>query len=555
MRANKCRWGIVFVPFSLCAEFPASLLMLNVLSNGTGHDPVRMLAACHLAGAKRQVMSERQDASDRYWEPIAPPSRVRLGVLDYLVRFWRAKWVILAVFTMLFGAGLFAAFQVTPTYTASSRLLATLDDAYVFRPLAGGDAAGIALDANQVVQAELELLQSPAILATALETKPYTLLYPDLAVAREKAYSDGRLPPEEIERTYREAAMETLARNFSVGAAPERPIIYTSFTHEDPRLAADTLNLLIETYLDYRTSLFTDGAGEDFAAQRDLFQVDLETADAEIRAFMLQYDLTDLTAEQAAVQRLLENVEAELLRARAQQGALQSQLGSLRSELSRTPREVELFVEDSSRQTLVELELEREDLLARYTPNSEPVQAINARIAQVEAFLNRQQGASGTVRRGINPVYQDLTTSFTTLEAEAEALAGEAGALELQLAQLENRADLLVSLAPRWRDLQRARSLAEANVLEYSSRAIEEKSRRDLVQRRADNIRLLEPARMPAESESLKLPIALASLLFAGFSALMAGLLYTFTRTGFTTPASLARSTGLPVLASLGPVE
>ncbi|MEO0818318.1 MAG: hypothetical protein AAFX86_13565 [Pseudomonadota bacterium] len=497
-------------------------------------------------------MSERQDANDRYWEPTSPPSRVRLGLTDYLVRLWRAKWLMLAVFAMLFSAGLFAAMQLKETFTANSRLLATLDDAYVFRPLAGGDAAGIALEANQVVQAELELLRSPVILSTALETQPFEQLYPDLAEARDRALGEGRQSREDIDRFYSEAAMEALARNFGVGAAPERPVIFTSFTHEDPRLAADMLNLLIDTYLAYRTTLFSDGAGEDFAAQSDVFQAELTDADRALRAFMLQYDLTDLTAEQGAVQRLIESVEAELFRARAQQGALQSQLFSLKSELDRTPREVDLFVEDSSRQTLVELELEREDLLSRYTPNSEPIQAINARIAQVEAFLNRQDSASGTVRRGINPVYQDLSTSYTTLEAQAEALAGEAGALELQMAQLEARADLLVSLSPQWRDLLRDRDLAEANVVEYSSRAIEERSRRDLVQRRADNIRVLEPARIPAEGTSLKMPVAAASLLFAGFSALMAGLLYTFTRSGFTTPSSLTSTTGLPVLATLG---
>lgn len=500
-------------------------------------------------------MSERQDATGRYWEPLTQPTRVQLGLLDYLVRLWRAKGVMLVVFAMLLSAGLFVSWQATPTYTASSRLLATLDDAYVFRPLAGVDAAGLALDSNQVVQAEIELLRSPVILDTVLDIKSIDVLYPALAIERDRASAEGRLSSEDLNRVYREAAIDLLAEDFGIAAAPERPIIFMDFTHEDPRVAAETLNLLIDTYLNYRTSLFSEGAGEDFAAQRDVFQSELETADAELRDFMLQYDLTDLAAEQGAVQRLIETVEAELLRVRAQQGAVQSQRVSLRSELDRTPRDVELFVEDTSRQSLVDLELEREDLLARYTPNSEPVRAINARIAQVEAFLGRQQGASGTVRRGINPVYQSLSTSFSSIEAEAEALAGEAGALRSQLTQLERRADELVALTPTWRDLQRARDLAEANVVEYSSRAIEERSRRDLVQRRADNIRILEPARIPAEAESLRLTIALAALLFAAFSAVMAGLLYAFTRIGFSTPASLTRTTALPVLASISDVK
>ncbi|MEM1106009.1 MAG: hypothetical protein AAGH87_06425 [Pseudomonadota bacterium] len=498
-------------------------------------------------------MSNQSSATERYAEPPASPGRVQLGLVDYSVRLWRAKAMMAAVFAGLAGAGAFAAWQMPTEYTSTSRLMATLDDAYVFRPLAGGDAAGIALEANQVIQAELELLRSPVILESVLGDLGLARLYPDLAEDRAKDLAQGRLPREQVERLYREDALETLARDFDVSSAPERPVIFTSFTHADPDVAAGTLDLLIDTYLAYRTSLFSEGAGEEFEAQSQVFQAELAQADAAIRSFMVEHELVDVPLEQAAVQRLIETTRAELFRTRAQQRALASQRISLKSDLDRTPREVDLFVEDTSGQTLVELELQREDLLARYTPSSEPVQVINARIAQVESFLERQQGASGTVRRGINPVYSDLSTDFAILEAEAEALAGEAGALDAQLAELTARSDQLAVLAPQWRDLLRARDLAETNVVEYSSRAIEERSRRDLVQRRADNIRVLEPARVPAEGRSLRLPILAGGIFFAGFSALMAGLLHAATRQGFTTPTSLTRTMGVPVLATLGP--
>ena len=99
------------------------------------------------------------------------------------------------------------------------------------------------------------------------------------------------------------------------------------------------------------------------------------------------------------------------------------------------------------------LELEREDLLARYTPQAQPVQAINTRIAQLEAFLEEHDTPAGTVRRGPNPVYQALETSHSTLEADTRALQGQAAELESQLEEINARRTALTALVPDGRSL------------------------------------------------------------------------------------------------------
>jgi len=70
----------------------------------------------------------------------------------------------------------------------------------------------------------------------------------------------------------------------------------------------------------------------------------------------------------------------------------------------------------------------------------------------------------------------------------------------------------------------------------------------------AESVRVLEPARVPLRGKSLRFSVAVLALLFAGFTALMAGLLWALTRPGFASPRPLRRTVGLPVLGAIGRV-
>ena len=91
----------------------------------------------------------------------------------------------------------------------------------------------------------------------------------------------------------------------------------------------------------------------------------------------------------------------------------------------------------------------------------------------------------------------------------------------------------------------------EANVENFSVREIEERALAEISDTSADSVRVLEPARVPIEGSSLKLPVALIVFLFAAFTAFMAGLMRALTRPGFPTARSVERTVGVPVAGSL----
>jgi polysaccharide biosynthesis protein PslE len=486
------------------------------------------------------------------WHENAGPMRVRRSPADIILGLWRAKWLMLAVFLPIFLAGLLLALKAPTTYTASTRLLATLDDFYVYRPIAGGGPAGVPLEQEQVIQAELQLISSPAVAERVLARFKLDEIYPRIAEARDREMAQA--PGSDrarISRNAFQAGVEALLADLETGAAPQTPVIAAQFTHTNPETAAELLNATVGAYLKYRAQLLDDSSTESFAAQRRSYEAELLDAEKAIRDFLDANNISDFASEKASADMLISAARSELLSVESQVSAVRAQLRGLKAQVAGTEPQIDFFVEDSSDQTLAELRLEREDLLSRYRPDSRPVQAIDRRIAQAEAYIDGQEGLSGTVRRGPNPVHQELSTDLATLEAQADSLSEQRRELQRQLARLDARQRALTGLTPRWQELQRARNLAEQGVLDYATRESEARARTQLAARNADNIRVIEPARPPIHGSSLKAPIAAVGFLFASFTALMAGLLWAVTRKGFSTQGSLERTLAIPVLAAV----
>ena len=476
-----------------------------------------------------------------------------MGAAELVLQLWRAKWLMLLIFLPIFALGLFAAFQMPTAYEASSRLYVRLGEESVYRPKVGTEGAGATPEQEQLIQAEIEVLRSPIVAERALERFPLARVYPELVEAMEKKLADTPTAERDalVEATFQKG-VAALSESFKAGSAPKTPVIGTSLAHKDAQLSAELLNAIIGAYLDYRGEVFAVGGSDSLRDQRKKFESQLLSVEGEIRAFLKRNQIGDFESERQTAQQLFSTISGELLTNKSRASAVEGQLDIYNQQLSRINPQQDLYVEDSSANRLTELRMEREELLSRYTADSRAVQAIDTRIDQLEEYLASRDGLSGTTRRGPNPVYQQIEQSTANLEAEAQSLALQRAELERQLNSVEARLERLNELAPAWQELQRRKALLEANVQNFAAREIEERALAEISNQSADSVRVLEPARVPIKGKSLKLPVAALAFLFAGFTALMFGLLRALTRSGFPTARSLERTIGLPVVGSVG---
>ena len=195
--------------------------------------------------------------------------------------------------------------------------------------------------------------------------------------------------------------------------------------------------------------------------------------------------------------------------------------------------------------------MQREGLLARYKPDAQPVKDMDAQIARLEAAIagGRTQ-TRGAERTGLNPVYQTFQTEKLQLTAEVAALRDSAATLADQMTRLTERRLRLAQLEPQYQSLNLDRDVLASNVRDFTQKAQLSQASQALAQATNDNIRIVERASPPSEGRSLRRPFLALALLFAGFSALCAGLARAFLRPGLPTPAAAARTLDLPVLGS-----
>ncbi len=447
---------------------------------------------------------------------------------------------MLLVFLPLLLAAVAVALAFPTKYVASSRILVTLGQEYVFDPVIGEAGRGAFPQQEEVLQAEAELARSPVIAERVIGRIGLSRLYPRIAEAALRAQPGRKYVVEQ-------RALETFARDFGAWSGPRSSILKLTFAHANPQLAAETLNVFVGTYVDYRREVLSGGQGGGLGGQRTAIEERLKASDLAMRAFLAQHRISDFTAELEAVTRLFGSLSDELSSVQASLREAEGRLTGLRRQIAVAPKQIDLYTESTSAQDLYSLRLEREQLLTRYKPESRVVQDLERRISQLEGFLGSAP-AGGLRRVGPNPTYQAIETELWNAQASIDAHAGRSQELARQKAEAEVRQIQLATLSPEYHKLKRDRDALETAAGVFAEREQTDLARDELSGKNAGNISVYEPARPPARGASPKLVIVAAGALFALATSFMVGLLRTWSLPGLPTAGALERTLRLRVL-------
>ena len=465
-------------------------------------------------------------------------SRPRHGWDDMITLLWRERLMMLIVFLVLFGIGVFAAFSLPKTYTAHSSLLVQMSQEYVYEPRAGDAARGAIPEVTDVVQAEAAILASAALHQRVVEVMgPGTILGP-------RAHGT---PAEQ-----QTAAVIALGRSLEIGTAPDTGVIQLAYKSEDSRAAAAILNQIIQTYQAYRREVFRDTTTPLLAEQRDAIERQQNDTDRAYEQFLNENDIGDFATERQAVAASYQTTYNELLSVEAQLRQAEGRLAALRAEMASIPAEITLQqdLNLSVQSQIVELRADREELLGRYQPDAPPVRDIDAQLSQLEA-LARSGNASGVrdQRLGPNPVWQDLEMDRVRAQAERDSLAARRAVLAAQVDSLAERQGQLVALESRNGALNAEREVLSTAYRDFTARQVQSSASADLARGGADSVRVIAAATPPDRASSLRKPLLALAFLFAGFTALCFGLMRVFLGRRFVTAGSASRTLDLPVLA------
>lgn len=457
-----------------------------------------------------------------------------MRLAEWAALLWRERTTAVAVAAGVGVAGLGLALAQPQHYTAEAKVLVRLGQEYVFQPTVGGAGAGAAPELVALVNAELALLRSEGVIGRVVDEVGVEALYPSIAGAQD---------PERA----RQLAEEAFAKALAVQAAPQSPVITLGFRHRDREVAAKALNTLMTRYLSFRQEVLNAPAEQVLTQEGGAVQGRLAAAGAALAQFLNTHGIGSFEADMAAAAALKASTEQDLGQARAQRREVEGRLAALRARLRTEPSDIALYVDSDARGQLVQLQMEREELLAQYRPDSVPVRTIEARISQLEAFLATPPETA--TRRGPNPVRQTLATELYSAEAEARALAGREQALTGQITDVQARLATLQRLEPEYRRLLAERATLEASAGDLNRRAEETRAARVVADAAGQTVSIMQPATAPLRATSLRLPIAAAGALLGLIFGVVAALLVGLRRDRFASPSAAARVLRAPVLA------
>lgn len=456
--------------------------------------------------------------------------------------FYYKKSILFSVLVPIF-LSILASLFVHRIYTAQARLLILYGGEYVFHPIGQENGGDVALDRNQIIQGELEILESPALAARVIQDVGIRRLYPGLPVT-----AAGE-----------QQAVTRLLRDLRVDGVPQSNILELALRNQDRQTALQTLDVIIHDYIIYHGEIFV--GNRDSGPARLVAQMASRLKDAEnkIVSFSLAHNISDLGQQTAIILRRSGDLADEQTGIDSEVDNLDAQIKVLDGTLSSLPVRIELFSETDigqARKTLLDrllrLQIQLADVKGRYKNTFPLVIDIQHQISDIEKQLQYSPSREINVKReGANTVYEEITQQRVLLASRAAGLRAKRDAVTSERNALQERLAELTNLSGEYRELQTTRdTLAESyKTLENNVEATTLSS--SLAQLASANIRIVHPPNASIHGATLRLPLLAVGFMLGIVAAVGMLAFRVSTQQIFVTVRDVEHGLQLPVLLSI----
>jgi uncharacterized protein involved in exopolysaccharide biosynthesis len=494
---------------------------------------------------------DEQDTAQIAWQEI-------VAVL------FRRRKLILGVFVSgLATAALLVSIR-SPVYQATATLMVTSQRAHIAVSPDPKSLATVDRLTDQDLNSEVALLSSPALVREALE--------PDrdqVGMTKETGWGQqlSRMLAAALDlpaRFYRsmhgvpplnpfEKLVLHLAPDVVVAPVSKSNLIEISYAGADPQWTADFVNRLAERHVERRAEMNQHAEALGFLeSQRQLLNDKLHAAEGALENFYVRENIdatpeqrTTLRTELATLESTLANSTTELAEGTARAAFLSQELRSGRAAWSEaaSPQADPVML---LKTRLVDLEMQRSELLTKFEPGNAKVRDLNSQIAEARRLLAVEEKTRASTGGG--PLQLELTQT----QAQLAAVHARIDGLQSRIASGRARLAHLDQIAPEQERLEQNVAAAKDAFLTYSKKAEEARFSNALDASQIVNVTIAERAEVPVRPEPSKsvriLAVAAIMSLFAGV-----GLAFACDRLdpAVKGSAEAERVTGLPILADI----
>jgi len=481
---------------------------------------------------------------------------------------WRRRGLIAVVFAVGLVTVVVLAWLQAPTYRAAAKLMVTSARATITVSPDANERPRVDPVTEADLASEVSMLSSMSLLREVLEQSydqaatgpppglftrvmafPYYLLHLPGQIYR----AIHRLPPE----SGLDLLADETSKRLSVTPVGRSNIIDVAFEDRRPAWAAELVNNLVSHHVERHVRLNQQASAQQFyESQRALLTDKLHDAETALGGFYEREGIdstgTGLPALRDRVLQLetaLADAETELAESTAEADYLGRAMTTMPKDAA--PGPVAGLTSSSSliKNRIVELELQRSQLLSQFAPTSMKVSDLDRQIAEARRlFEQEKQGGSGPS----DPARQTLEANLTQTQARAAALQARAASLRAQLDASRTQLAHLDSVASSQERLEQEVKAAKESLATYLKKAEEARFSNALDESRFVNVVVIDRATVPTMPQASKrtMTIALGAVI-----SLVAGIGLAFVRdrldASVKSGSEARRISGLPLLAEI----
>lgn len=361
----------------------------------------------------------------------------------------------------------------------------------------------------------------------------------------------------------RDRAVHAVMKNLQIKTQKDSRIIGLSYESESPKLAQNVIATLIDYYLEKHIAVHqTPGSDKFFLQQVSDLRDKLALSENELRGLRDESGISSLEEQRQVDLSRIAELEGQIGASEAEIAACRAKIQQLQKTVSSIPetlvtQETTGFSNqavDLMRAKLYELQLKENDLLSKFTEESQQIQMIRKEVAEAQTLLDKEIAKTSRteVSKGINVTYTQTQLALFTEQANLSSIRAKIVNLMGQLATVKDRLKVINEVDLKITSLRREINIQEVSYQKYSENLEQARIDHALDREKISNISVMQPATFPtlpvSQRRSLKLALGILVGILGGI-----GLAFFFEHIDHSirTPEEVEEKLLLPALASI----
>jgi uncharacterized protein involved in exopolysaccharide biosynthesis len=404
---------------------------------------------------------------------------------------------------------------------------------------------------EEEVNSEAELMHDDEILRTVVQSTGLT--------AESSTWFWNIVGDNEEKRLAR--AVRRMARRLTVEPIRKTAMIDVKYESSDSEQTAKVLRSLANAYLERHHQVHrASGAFDFFERQVTQSRHNLETVELQLAEFTRDQGVVSASQERDMALQKLSEADADDRRTQVELAENSERIRALQAKINLLPERTLTQMRNSDnpelmqkmKARLLELELQRTDLLIEFEPSYRLVKEVEKKIAQTEASIaGEDQAPIRDQTSDLEPNHAWAKSELVKAEVEAKALGAHAAAERGLLAHYRDTAHQLGDQAIAQERLVHDLKAAEERYLLYVDKREEARIGDALDQGGILNVAIAEQPVVPELPKLSELSFGLIGLALAGTVSVSLAFVTDYLSPAFRTPDEVVAFLRAPVLASL----